>query len=117
MQILLGNRDLGQIEITAIAADWEKYPEMQCGKLRSMDTMYLILDTENLKELVSFYDVVVQGDQAEGKVSEKPYYTIKGIQYGNLQGMADIRDAKKLGWDLYKMRDEFAGATYFVEIY
>ena len=102
IQIKLGNRDLGEVEIKAISHQWEEYPQLKSEKLRTDKKLYLELDKENFNTLAQYYALQVSGDIREGLATKaNTYYELFAVKSDN--GMMN----KKQWQDLYPNFDDF----------
>ena len=102
IQIKLGNRDLGEVEIKAISHQWEEYPQLKSEKLRTDKKLYLELDKENFNTLAQYYALQTTGDIREGLATKaNTYYELFAVKSDN--GMMN----KKQWQDLYPNFDDF----------
>ena len=102
IQIKLVTRDSGEIEVKAIALQWESYPTMIKDKLRTDKKLYLELDKENFNTLAQYYALQITGDLKEGLATKaNTYYELFAVKSDN--GMMN----KKQWQDLYPNFDDF----------
>ena len=118
MNIKLGDRTTGELELQVISHSWEEFPSIVNGRNRTDKKLYLELDKTNFNLLAMFYRNATIGDCAEGLASKvSMYYDLFMIK--TQQGAM----TKNQFIDLYPNFDEFIDDnieeyyTYVVVVY
>lgn len=72
--IMLGNKELGSVNISVLSHSWGEYPKLSKDRLKSDAPIYIEVDKDNFNVLSEFYREVVQGDMTEGIASKQSMY-------------------------------------------
>ena len=81
--IMLGNRELGELYLSVLSHTWEEQPQPHKDRMKTDKKLYIEVLPADIKALAMFYSNVVDGDRVAGLESKMNMYfdivMVKGV--------------------------------------